>query len=161
MTVLLAGAAAVALLATSALAQETAPAKAGETANEQAKPAQGETLLDKILVISRTGETAIESLSSSSHVDKEQLDRRMATTPNDVFFGVPGITMQSDAKRVATSVNIRGLQDFGRVQVIVDGARQDFSRSGHGTGSTFWIDPDLIQSADVIRGPVANTYGSG
>ena len=163
-TALLAGAAAIALLTTPAVAQEAAkPAAQQNPAKkpEDAKPATGTTLLDKILLLSRTGETAIESLASASHVDQEQLERRMATTPNDVFFGVPGITMQSDARRTASSVNIRGLQDFGRVQVIVDGARQDFNRSGHGTGSTFWIDPDLIQSADVIRGPVANTYGSG
>lgn len=160
-TAWLAGAAAVALLTTQAAAQQTKPADQVEQTPDSATPAAGTTLLDKILLLSRTGETAIESLSSSSHVDQEQLDRRMATTPGDVFFGVPGITMQADAKRTASSVNIRGLQDFGRVQVIVDGARQDFSRSGHGTASTFWIDPDLIQSADVIRGPVANTYGSG
>jgi hemoglobin/transferrin/lactoferrin receptor protein len=85
----------------------------------------------------------------------------MASTPTDIFFGMPGVTAQADARRVDSSVNIRGLQDFGRVAVIVDGARQDFQRSGHGTQSTFWIDPDLIQSVDVIRGPVANTYGSG
>ena len=53
----------------------------------------------------------------------------------DIFFGVPGVAVQSDAKRAASSVNIRGLQDFGRVAVIVDGARQDFQRSGHGTQS--------------------------
>jgi hemoglobin/transferrin/lactoferrin receptor protein len=157
---LLAGAAATALLTTSALAQQATGPETSAAA-EPKPQAAGTTLLDKILLLSRTGETAIESLSSSSHVDQAQLDRRMATTPAGIFFGVPGITMQSDAKRAASSVNIRGMQDFGRVQVIVDGARQDFNRSGHGTGSTFWIDPDLIQSVDVIRGPVANTYGSG
>ncbi|RWF08437.1 MAG: TonB-dependent receptor, partial [Mesorhizobium sp.] len=31
----------------------------------------------------------------------------------------------------------------------------------HGTQSTFYIDPELVKSVDVIRGPVANTYGSG
>ena len=72
---------------------------------------------------------------------------------SDIFFGVPGVAVQSDAKRAATSVNIRGLQDFGRVAVIVDGARQNFQRSGHGTQSLFWIDPELIQQVDVIRGP--------
>ncbi|WP_315919712.1 TonB-dependent hemoglobin/transferrin/lactoferrin family receptor [Mesorhizobium sp. SP-1A] len=165
LAVLLAGVAATTLLSAGATAQEKQQAasgqqQAGQTADEK-KDASGATLLDKIMLISRLGESAIESLSSSSHVDQEQLDRRMATTVNGVFFGVPGIAMQSDAKRTASSVNIRGLQDFGRVQVIVDGARQDFSRSGHGTASTFWIDPELIKSADVIRGPVANTYGSG
>lgn len=158
---MLAGVAAVALT-NAAMAQDAASEQASpETQPEQARPAGNVTLLDKILILSRTGETAIESLSSSSHVDQEQIERRMATSVNGVFFAVPGIDVQSDARRTASSVNIRGLQDFGRVQVIVDGARQDFSRSGHGTGSTFWIDPELIQSADVIRGPVANTYGSG
>jgi hemoglobin/transferrin/lactoferrin receptor protein len=94
-------------------------------------------------------------------VDQEQLDRRMATTPNEMLLGVPGVAVQADARRVSSSINIRGLQDFGRVAVIVDGARQDFQRSDHGTQSTFYIDPELVKSVDVIRGPVANTYGSG
>jgi len=119
------------------------------------------TVLDRITIVSRTGETAIEQMASVSHVDQEQIERRMASSPQDVLFGVPGVALQSDANRTASSVNIRGLQDFGRVAVIVDGARQDFQRSGHGTQSMFWLDPELIQQVDVIRGPVANTYGSG
>lgn len=163
---LLASVAAVALSATLASAQQAAQ-PAGQRADEQKNTDQekaapdGATLLDKILVISRTGETAIESLSSASHVDQEQLERRMATTPNEMLLGVPGVAVQADARRVSSSINIRGLQDFGRVAVIVDGARQDFQRSDHGTQSTFYIDPELIKSVDVIRGPVANTYGSG
>ncbi|QPC92524.1 TonB-dependent hemoglobin/transferrin/lactoferrin family receptor [Mesorhizobium sp. INR15] len=158
---LLASAAAIALLIPTASAQQAKPAT-DQQKPEEAKPAPaGVTLLDKILVLSRTGETAIESLASASHVGQEQLDRRMATTPNEMLLGVPGITAQADARRVSTSINIRGLQDFGRVAVIVDGARQDFQRSDHGTQSTFYIDPELVKSVDVIRGPVANTYGSG
>jgi hemoglobin/transferrin/lactoferrin receptor protein len=162
---LLASVAAIALSAQLANAQQaTQPAdqQTDQTKADEEKAAQaGTTLLDKILVISRTGETAIESLASASHVDQEQLDRRMATTPNEMLLGVPGVAAQADARRVSTSINIRGLQDFGRVAVIVDGARQDFQRSDHGTQSTFYIDPELVKSVDVIRGPVANTYGSG
>ncbi|OWK21705.1 hypothetical protein AJ88_18810 [Mesorhizobium amorphae CCBAU 01583] len=131
MAVLLAGAAAIALLAPPANAQQAAQPAADQTdeaKTEEPKPAEaGATLLDKILVISRTGETAIESLASASHVDREQLDRRMATTPNEMLLGVPGVAVQADARRVSSSINIRGLQDFGRVAVIVDGARQNFS----------------------------------
>ncbi|MEP9389138.1 TonB-dependent hemoglobin/transferrin/lactoferrin family receptor [Mesorhizobium sp. KR9-304] len=132
-----------------------------EQATQPATAATGATPLDKITIVSRTGESAIDQMASVSHVDQEQLERRMATTPQDVLFGVPGVAMQSDANRTASSVNIRGLQDFGRVAVIVDGARQDFQRTGHGTQSMFWLDPELIDQVDVIRGPVANTYGSG
>jgi hemoglobin/transferrin/lactoferrin receptor protein len=167
MAALLAGAAAIALLTPPANAQQAAQpatdrqAEQGQTPEEAAPAPAGATLLDQILVISRTGETAIDSLASVSHVDQEQLERRMATTPNEMLFGVPGVAVQADARRVSSSINIRGLQDFGRVAVIVDGARQNFQRSDHGTQSTFYIDPELIKSVDVIRGPVANTYGSG
>jgi hemoglobin/transferrin/lactoferrin receptor protein len=170
---LLAGVASLALVGGSALAQEQKPplqtqeqASTSEQQGEK-KPeegtvnAAGNTVLDQITIVSRTGESAIETLASVSHIDQEQLDRRMAVTPGDVFFGVPGVAAQTDAKRGATSINIRGLQDFGRVAVIVDGARQNFQRSGHGTQSVFFIDPELVQQVDVIRGPVANTYGSG
>lgn len=166
LTALLAGVAATALIAASAHAQQAG--QPGEQQDEQVGQAEasrtdesGATLLDKMMLASRTGETAIESLSSSSHVDQEQLDRRMAATPSEMLFGVPGVTIQADSQRAASSANIRGLQDFGRVAVIVDGARQDFQRSGHGTQSTFYLDPELVKSVDVIRGPVANTYGSG
>jgi hemoglobin/transferrin/lactoferrin receptor protein len=149
----LAGVAALAVMASQATAQE----------EELAAPVEpsGATVLDAITVVSRTGETAIESMASQSTVEGEQLERRMATTPADVLFGVPGIAVQSDAKRVASSFNVRGLQDFGRVAVIVDGARQNFQRSGHGTQSLVFIDPELLKQVDVVRGPVANTYGSG
>ncbi|TJW13213.1 MAG: TonB-dependent hemoglobin/transferrin/lactoferrin family receptor [Mesorhizobium sp.] len=166
MAALLAGAAAITVLAPPAKGQQAVQTDQQQTdpseKADEAKPSvAGATLLDKILILSRTGETAIESLASASHVDKEQLERRMATTPNEMLLGVPGVTVQADARRVSSSINIRGLQDFGRVAVIVDGARQDFQRSDHGTQSTFYVDPELIKSVDVIRGPVANTYGSG
>lgn len=164
--VLLGGAAVSLLLGTQAgWAQETEQTE--ELIVEQSDNAQGgktdkgTTRLDKITVVSRTGETAIEQMASVSQVDQEQLERRMATTPSGLLFGIPGVASQADDNRTASSVNIRGLQDYGRVAVILDGARQDFQRSGHGTQSVFWIDPELVEQVDVIRGPVSNTYGSG
>ncbi|RVB66215.1 TonB-dependent receptor, partial [Mesorhizobium sp. M7A.F.Ca.CA.002.04.1.1] len=81
---LLASVAAIALSAQLANAQQAAQTtdQTKKAEEEKAAPA-GATLLDKILVISRTGETAIESLASASHIGQEQLDRRMATTPNE------------------------------------------------------------------------------
>jgi len=172
MAVLLGGAAAtICMGAQMGLAQETEQATdqpilvqpgtvAAAEQQKKAKPG-GTTQLDQITVVSRTEESAIETMASVSHVGEEQLERRMAATPQDILFGVPGVTLQSDANRTASSVNIRGLQDFGRVAVIIDGARQNFQRTGHGTQSMFWLDPELVDQVDVIRGPVANTYGSG
>jgi hemoglobin/transferrin/lactoferrin receptor protein len=119
------------------------------------------TVLDRITIVSRTGESAIEQMASVSHVDQEQLERRMSTTIGDTFFGVPGVTVQSGSQRLRSSINIRGLQDAGRVTVLVDGARQNLQITGHQAQSMLFIDPELLQQVDVIRGPVANTYGSG
>lgn len=39
------------------------------------------TVLDKLTVVSRTDESAIDTMASVSHVGQEQLERRMASTP--------------------------------------------------------------------------------
>jgi hemoglobin/transferrin/lactoferrin receptor protein len=160
------GVAAIALASAPAFAQQVAGSPAVQTEQTEspasaAPTTASVTVLDQVTVVSKTGESAIDTMASVSHIDKEQLDRRMSVTVGDTVFGVPGVTAQTDNKRVGTSFNIRGLQDFGRVAVIVDGARQDFQRSGHGTQSVTFIDPELLEEVDVIRGPVANTYGSG
>jgi outer membrane receptor protein involved in Fe transport len=61
----------------------------------------------------------------------------------------------------AASINIRGLQDFGRVATLVDGAHQNFQRSGHFANGLFYVDREMLGGVDVVRGPVANIYGSG
>ncbi|MFC6488007.1 TonB-dependent receptor domain-containing protein [Nitratireductor sp. GCM10026969] len=164
-TALVAQVALVALVAAGdAAAQEAAEGAAAQNAEQEgaagAAVRQG-TLLDRITVISRTGETPIESLASVSRIDEEQLERRMATTPGDLLFGTPGISIYSDGRPSVSNVNIRGLQDAGRVAVIIDGARQNFHKSGHEVSRMFWLDPALIQEVNVQRGPSANTFGSG
>lgn len=159
---LMAGVATVALSACPAFAQQAQGTLQTEpTVVGTGKKDGSVIVLDQITIVSRTGESAIDTMGSVSQVSGEELRRRMANGLGGVLFGVPGVTAQSDAKRAISSINIRGLQDFGRVAVIVDGSRQNFQRSGHGTQSVFALDPELIKQVDVIRGPVANTYGSG
>ncbi len=119
------------------------------------------TLLDRITVVSRTGDSALDTLASVSQISGEELERRMASNANDIFFGVPGIKVYSNGRPAVSNINIRGLQDAGRVAVIVDGARQNFHKAGHEVARMFWLDPELVQQVDVIRGPSANTFGSG
>lgn len=149
--------AAIALVAASAHAEDIA----GQNGEQAGSGRNDATVLETITVVSRTGETVTGTMASVSQIEGEQLRLRMAATPQELLSGVPGVTVQSDARRGASSLNIRGLQDFGRVAVIVDGARQNFQRTGHGAQSLLFIDPALVKQVDVIRGPVANTYGSG
>ena len=120
------------------------------------------TYLDPITVVaSRTEEVVIQALAGVSAVRTEQLNQILPTRLEDAFFGVPGINFQQRADDPGMAVNIRGLQDFGRVAVVIDGARQNFQRTGHQADGLVYMEPELLAGVDVVRGPVANIYGSG
>lgn len=92
---------------------------------------------------------------------KSQFDKIQAGSVTDLVRDIPGVTTSISPRDPAQSINIRGLQDFGRVNVLVDGARQNFQRSGHNANGSFYLEPEFISSIDVTRGPSANLYGSG
>jgi hemoglobin/transferrin/lactoferrin receptor protein len=98
---------------------------------------------------------------SPALVGSSQIQQLAPTRTSDVFFGMPGVATQERPDDPGTAINIRGLQDFGRVAVVIDGARQNFQRTRHNADGIFYLDPEMIGGADVVRGPVANIYGSG
>lgn len=127
-------------------------------------PARAQTAqqLDPITVLAtKTEEKAIDSLAGVSTVREEQIKQVMPTRTSDLFFGLPGVWWQQRGDNPETSISIRGLQDFGRVAVLIDGARQNFQRTGHNANGTFYLEPELLAGLDVVRGPVANINGSG
>ncbi|CAN5231303.1 TonB-dependent hemoglobin/transferrin/lactoferrin family receptor [soil metagenome] len=118
--------------------------------------------LDEITVAaSKTQERAIDALAPVSVVTLEDIQGKQATTVADLVYTVPGVWIQDRGDEPSTSINIRGLQDFGRVAVVVDGARQNFQRTGHNANGAFFLNPELIGGIDIVRGPTANIYGSG
>lgn len=118
--------------------------------------------LDAITVLAtKTEEKASESLSAVSTIRQEALQQLQPTKVSDAFMGTPGVWFQERADDPGSAINIRGLQDFGRVAVVIDGARQNFQRTGHNADGVFYLEPELIGGADVVRGPVSNVYGSG
>jgi hemoglobin/transferrin/lactoferrin receptor protein len=118
--------------------------------------------LDTITVAaSKTEERAIDALAPVSSVSMEQIQGLQPNRLSDVFYNVPGVSFQERGDDPATVINIRGLQDFGRVAVVVDGARQNYQRSGHNANGSFFLDPELVGGVDVVRGPASNIYGSG
>lgn len=122
-----------------------------------------EIVLDGIVVTSsKVQESAIDALSGSSAIGREQLEEEFnADKVSEILRTIPGVTTQETARDTATAINIRGLQDFGRVNVLVDGARQSFQRSGHSANGAFYIEPEMIKRVDITRGPTATIYGSG
>lgn len=133
-----------------------------EVANASAQAGRSTQSLDEITVTaSKTQERAIDALAPVSVVNQEQIQLQQPGRLSQLFYNVPGVWMQDRGDDPSTAINIRGLQDFGRVAVVVDGARQNYQRSGHDANGSFFLDPELIGSIDITRGPTANIYGSG
>ena len=131
-----------------------AHAQAGGTAPVQT--------LDTITVAAtKTPERAIDALAPVSSISLDKIQGLQPNRLSDIFYAIPGVSFQERGDDPATVINIRGLQDFGRVAVVVDGARQNYQRTGHNANGSFFLDPELIGGVDVVRGPTANIYGSG
>jgi hemoglobin/transferrin/lactoferrin receptor protein len=131
-------------------------------ATSGAAGAQGIQLDGIVITSTKTLEAAIDALSGTSTLDQATLDEQFqADRPSTFLMTLPGVTTATTARDTATAVNVRGLQDFGRVNVLIDGARQNFQKTGHNADGTFYIDPEMIKRVDVTRGPSATIYGSG
>jgi hemoglobin/transferrin/lactoferrin receptor protein len=120
------------------------------------------TVLDAITIIAtKTEEFAINALAPVSTVREEQIQQLQPTRTHQILFGIPGVTTEATAQDPATAINIRGLQDFGRVAVYIDGARQNYARLGHDGAGSFFLETEVLADADIVRGPTSNIYGSG
>jgi hemoglobin/transferrin/lactoferrin receptor protein len=112
-------------------------------------------------VATKTEEPVISTLAAVSVLRRDQISQTQPGRLSDIFNGIPGVWFSERSDDPAAAINIRGLQDFGRVATLVDGAPQDFQRSGHFANGLFYVDPELLGGVDVVRGPSANIYGSG
>ena len=141
--------------------QAQAPSAAAMNANAQAGTTAVQSLDTITVAASKTEERAIDALAPVSVVTLEQIQGLQPNRLSDIFYNIPGVTFQERGDDPSTVINIRGLQDFGRVAVVVDGARQNYQRTGHNANGSFFLDPELVGGVDVVRGPTANIYGSG
>ncbi|MGT2435695.1 TonB-dependent hemoglobin/transferrin/lactoferrin family receptor [Bradyrhizobium betae] len=142
------------------IAQQATPE--AMNARAQASGTASFQVLDTITAAAtKTKERAIDSLAPVSSISLEQIQGLQPNRLSGIFYAVPGVSFQERGDDPATVINVRGLQDFGRVAVVVDGARQNYQRTGHNANGSFFLDPELIGGVDVVRGPTANIYGSG
>ena len=124
--------------------------------------AQGIALDGIVVTSTKTSEAAIDALSGTSAITKEQLDQQFQADKASTFLmTLPGVTTAETARDSAVAINIRGLQDFGRVNVLIEGARQNFQRSGHNANGVFYMEPEMLKGVDITRGPTSVIYGSG
>ena len=127
-----------------------------------AAAAQEETKLDLItVIISKVKQSLQDAVGGVSVATRKDLEQHGSSKVSDVLAPMPGVSTEENADDPATAINIRGLQDYGRVAVTIDGARQNFQRSGHNADGMFYFEPEMMKQVTVTRGPIANVYGSG
>lgn len=98
---------------------------------------------------------------SVSVISREALEQRAPRNSSDLFQDMSGVYTPSDRQNPGVTMNIRGLQEQGRVNVMIDGARQNFQQAGHGAVSSVYFDPELIGGAVVEKGPTSTVGGAG
>lgn len=123
-------------------------------------PAAAEAPADITEITVSATKNPVEAFSvpaSVSVVSRDEMDDLVASSIADVFASVPGLIFDGGPRRNGQTPAIRGMAGEG-VVVLYDGVRQSFL-SGH--DGRFFIEPDLLKSAEVVRGGGSSLYGSG
>lgn len=114
--------------------------------------------LRTLVVQASRADRSIEDVARSVVVkEREGIDLIQPRSVARALDFEPNITVSGGPRPNNQLVNIRGLEG-GRILQTVDGVRQIFE-SGH--RPSYFLDPDLLQSIEAIRGPVSSLWGSG
>ncbi|MEQ4673848.1 TonB-dependent hemoglobin/transferrin/lactoferrin family receptor [Providencia vermicola] len=118
--------------------------------------------LDNITVTAsqiQQGDWVYSSPSSVSVISKKQIEDRPPKHIADVLELTTGVYSSVSQQDPSLSVNIRGIQDYGRVNMNIDGMRQNFQKSGHGQrNGSMYIDSELLSGVEIQKG---NSGGMG
>ncbi len=145
-------------LGSAALAQGTTaadPAAATGQAGTAQPPARsdGTVQLNPIQV---SGQGASENAST---IDGEQIRLEGGNRMDDLLRTLPGVFTRENAQQPGVAVNIRGFEGSGRVNMSIDGVRQNFRFTGHEAAGFTYVDPALLAGVDIMRGAVIGVGG--
>lgn len=133
----------------------TEPQPSEATTGTSDKPV---TRLGTVTSVSTRTERDIDDVAASvSVISAEELALEQASDLGEALENEPGVALSGGPRANGQSVVVRGVGGT-RVLINVDGARQNFD-GGH--RSRLLIDPDLLKSVEVLRGPASGVYGSG
>ena len=92
---------------------------------------------------------------SSVYSGKEQIERYKGAAPADMFKGMLNVYSGDGRNSGALDPNVRGIQGPGRVPLTIDGTEQALTvyRGYMGANNRNYIDPNLIGSIKVLKGP--------
>jgi hemoglobin/transferrin/lactoferrin receptor protein len=109
------------------------------------------------------GDANYVTAGSSAFLNEEQIQRFRGSSVGDFIKGTTGVLTGDNRNSGAVDVNVRGMQGFGRVPVVIDGTVQQNTvyRGYSGVASRNYVDPDMVGGAVIEKGPSASVYGVG
>lgn len=135
----------------------------------------GATVLGPIVVTSKGGRNVAdgagfqgtpdwvyEAPASVSVVSREAVQATGSRNTRDLLDTVAGVmTNRAEGQNPGVQVNIRGLQDNNRITTMIDGARQNFQRGGHGGSQQVYVDQSFIRTVEVEKISGSGVGGAG
>ncbi|MES0868341.1 TonB-dependent receptor [Pseudovibrio sp. SCP19] len=130
----------------------------------------GDPSLLPVIVTASSGDAAgwqgapewvYETPRAISVVGRDEIKNSNARGAADLFVGVPGVNVADNPQDPGISINIRGLQDQNRVNVMIDGARQNFQKAGHDEVGRFYIDPTFVKQVEIEKSAISGVGGAG
>jgi len=80
---------------------------------------------------------------------------------DDALRTLPGVFTRDNVQNPGIAVNIRNLEGSGRVNLSLDGIRQNFRFTGHEAQGFVYVDTALLAGVEVERGVVSGAGGGG
>lgn len=102
-----------------------------------------------------------ETPGGVSIITREKMQQTPIREARDIFDQMAGVDISNDARDPGLTVNVRGQQEMGRVNVNIDGARQNYNQVTHGTTSRVYLDPALLASVTVDKSNLDQNGGAG
>lgn len=119
-------------------------------------PALAQQLAQQLPEVQVTAERA--GAENTTTIGSERLQQGGARL-DETLRGIPGVFTRQNAQQPGLAVNIRGFEGAGRVNMSIDGVRQNFRFTGHEAGGFTYVDPNLLSSIDISRGAVTGVGG--
>ncbi|MBR9765500.1 MAG: TonB-dependent receptor [Rhodobacteraceae bacterium] len=92
-----------------------------------------------------------ETAASVSEVSRETMTSARVRHANDLLDDVAGVYTADNPQDPGVNINLRGLQDQSRIATSIDGVRQNFQLSGHGSTGYVYLDPSMFRSVHVDK----------
>ena len=119
---------------------------------------EGET----IVILGKVPRPIEDVFGAASVISRETIDKQLVHDISDLIRYQAGISVENNGTRFGYSgFNIRGIGG-NRVATEIDGipVADQFGIGSYSNSGRNFIDVDLIQQVEILRGPASSTYGS-